>query len=162
MPVRCAAIVALGMFADPQAFESLVACLAARTSLECRHAVQALVALGDPRRRDPFLEALKTEVNPLVRFELIKALSVFLDEEVLEALIQRLTDRDEDVRATAAVALGKMGQSRAIPALQRMALTDTNQETTIHGLYTLNSSVAKRAIQMILHPEQEHDLDWPD
>ena len=126
MPVRCAAIVALGIFADRQAFDPLVACLAAPISLERKNAVQALVALGDPRSRDTFLGALKTEMNPFVRAGLIKAVSVFPEEAVLETLIELLTDRDEDVRAVAAIALGKMGQPRAIPALQQMALTDTH------------------------------------
>lgn len=162
MPVRNAAIVALGTFADRQAFDPLVTCLAAPISLERKNAVQALVALGDPRRRDAFLDALKTEMNPFVHMRLIKAVSVFPEEEVLETLIELLTDRDEDVRAVAAIALGKMGQPRAIPALQQMALTDTNQETSIHGLWEQNSSLAKRAIQMILHPEQEQGIGWPD
>jgi HEAT repeat protein len=162
IPVRSAAIVALGAFADRQAFEPLVACLAAPTSLERKHAVQALVALEDPRRRDPLLDALKTEMNSSVRVELIKAVSVFLEEKVLEMLIQLVSDRDEDVRAVAVIALGKMRQPRAIPALQQMALTDTNQETLIHGLWEQNSSLAKRALQMILDPEQEQDIGWPD
>lgn len=162
MPVRNAAIVALGTFADRQAFDPLVTCLAAPISLERKNAVQALDALGDPRRRDAFLDALKTEMNPFVRVGLIKAVSVFPEEEVLETLIELLTDRDEDVRAVAAIALGKMGQPRAIPALQQMALTDTNQETSSDGLCEQNSSLAKRAIQMILHPEQEQGIGWPD
>jgi HEAT repeat protein len=162
LPVRLAVIGALGTLADPQAFEPLVACLAAPISLERKQAVQALVALGDPRRRDAFLDALKTEPNPKVRAVLIKALSVFPEEEILETLMEQLTDRDEDVRAVAAIALGKMGQLRAIPALQQMTLTDTNQETSIHGLWELNSSVAKRAIHMILHSEQSQDIGWPD
>src|SRR5260370_34954930 len=101
-------------------------------------------------------------MNPFVRVGLIKAVSVFPEEEVLETLIELLTDQDEDVRAVAAIALGKMGQPRAIPALQRMALTDTNQETRIDGLREQNSSLTKRAIQMILHPEQEQDIVWQD
>ena len=162
MPVRNAAIVALGTFADQQAFAPLVAHLTAPISLERKNAVLALVALEDSRREDAFLEALKTERNPSVRVELIKALSVFPDEKVLETLIERLTDEDGDVRAVTAIALGKMGLPRAIPALQQMALTDTNQETSIHGLSIQNSSIAKQAIQMLLHPDQEQAIDWPD
>lgn len=161
IPVRNAAIVALGTFGDQRAFEPLVACLASSSSLERRNAVQALVVLGDPRRCDPFLEALKRETRTSICIALIKAVYEFPEEKVLETLITLLTHRDEDVRATAAVALGRIGQSRALPALQHMALTDTNHETTIRGLWVLNSSVAQRAIDMILHPEQEHVLDWP-
>ncbi len=162
MPVRNAAIVALGMLADREAFEPLVACLIATISLERKNAVQALVALGDPRRLGPLLDALRTEVNSSVRLEIIKAISAFPKEEVIETLIRLLTDRDEDVRVVAAIALGKIGQPHAIPALEQMALTDTNQETVIHGLWETNSFVAKQAIKMILHPDGEQDLDWPD
>lgn len=162
MLVRCAAMIALGTFADRQIFDSLVPFLASTVSLERKNAVQALVTSEDPRRRDAFLDALKTETNLFVRVQLIKALSVFHEEKVFEMLIEQLTDQDEDIRAIAAIALGKMGQPCAIPALQQMVLTDTNEETSIHGLCELNSTIAKRAIQMILHPEQEQNIDWPD
>jgi HEAT repeat protein len=161
MPVRLAAIAALGTFANPQAFEPLVACLASPITLERRNAVQALVALGDPRRCDALLQALKTEKNPSIRGAMIKAVSVFPKQEVLEGLMERLGDREPYVRAVAAIALGKMGQPRAIPALQQMALTDTNQETFLQRGSERNSSIAQRAIGKILHPEQEQDLDWP-
>jgi HEAT repeat protein len=162
MPVRNAAIVALGTFGDRRAFDPLVACLASSSSLDRKNAVQALVALGDPRRCDPFLEALKTEKQPSICMALIRDLSVFPGEKVLASLLELLTHQDEDVRATAAVALGKMGQSRALPALQHMALTDTNHETTLRGLWVHNSSIAQQAIHIILHPEQEQALDWPE
>jgi HEAT repeat protein len=162
MPVRNAAIVALGMLSDRQAFEPLVGCLAASTSQERGNAVQALVQMGDSRRRDPLIAALKIERTPSVRQKIVKAISVFPDDEVIEMLIQCLMDLDEDVRATAAVALGKIGHPRAIPALEQMMLSDTNQETFIHHLWIDNSAVARQAIDMIRYPEQEHDLDWPD
>lgn len=119
------------------------------------------MALDDPRWRDPCLEALKIEISPSIFMDLIKAVSVFPEEKVLEAFLELLTHRDEYVRATAAIALEKMGQPRAIPALQHMALTDTNYEVFILGLVIRNSSVAQQTIHMILHPEQEHILDWP-
>ena len=162
MPVRNAAIVALGTLADPSAFEPLATCLAASTSLERGNAVQALVLIGEPRRRDPLVAALKIERVPSVRQKIVKAISVFLDDEVIETLIQCLMDPDEDVRATAAVALGKIGHHRAIPALEQMMLNDTNQETSIHDVWVYNSEVARQAIDMIRYPEQEHNLDWPD
>lgn len=162
MLVRNAAIVALGTLADSQAFDALVSCLNSHISLDRKNAVHAIVALGEPRRLDVFLDTLKTEKNRTVLAALIKAVSVFPTEEVLETVTRFLTDRDEDVRAVAATALGKMGLPAAIPALQHMALTDTNQETSIHNLWVINSCVARDAIQMILHPEQSQDFAWPD
>lgn len=93
---------------------------------------------------------------------IIKGLSAFADDgEVIAALIQQLQAPDEDVRATAAVALAKMRAGAAVPALQHMMQTDTNQETTIHGLWVANSGVAKWAIAMILSGQQASELDWP-
>src|SRR5258708_218398 len=56
-PVRNAAIVALGELRDQEAFDALVACLAASMSHERRNAVQALVALGNPQMRRPLVQA---------------------------------------------------------------------------------------------------------
>jgi len=88
--------------------------------------------------------------------------SGFIVSQEHYTLLELLAHQDEDVRATAAVALGKMGQSRALPALQHMALTDTNHETTLRGLWVHNSSIAQQSIHILLHPEQEQALDWPE
>lgn len=160
--VRSAAIVALGDVQDQDAFADLVTCLVASTTHEQSNAVRALVALGGERIRDPLLQALSHQTDPFVCFDIIKGLSAFADDgEVIAALIQQLQAPDEDVRATAAVALAKMRARAAVPALQRMMQTDTNQETSIHGLWVHNSSVAKMAIATILSGQQASELDWP-
>jgi HEAT repeat protein len=160
--VRSAAIVALGNVQDQESFPDLAACLAAPTSHERRNAVLALSALGGERVRSPLVQALAHETNPFVCLDMIKALSAFADDkEVIDVLIQKLQAPDEDVRAAAAVALAKMRARAAIPALQYMAQTDTNQETSIHGLWLVNSSVAKMAIVAILSDQPPSELDWP-
>jgi HEAT repeat protein len=160
--VRSAAIVALGDLQDQDALADLVACLAAATTHEQSNAVRALVALGGERMHDPLLQALSQKTDPFVCFGIIKGLSTFADDgEVIDALIQQLQAPDEDVRATAAVALAKMRTHAAVPALQHMMQTDTNQETSIHGLWVANSSVAKMAIATILSGQQASELDWP-
>jgi HEAT repeat protein len=160
--VRSAAIVALGNLQDQESFSDLVACLGAPTSHERRNAVLALSALGGQRVRSPLVQALTQETNPFVCPIIIKALSAFADDsEVIDVLIQELQAPDEDVRATAAVALAKMRARAAIPALQDMAQTDTNQEISIHGLWVYNSSVAKMAIVAILSDQPPAELDWP-
>lgn len=160
--VRSAAIVALGDLQDQDSFADLVACLAAPTTHEQHNAVRALVALGGERVRDPLLRALSYRADDVVCSNIIKYLSAFADDgEVIAALIQQLQAPDEDVRATAAVALAKMRARAAVPALQHMMQTDTNQETNIHGLWVTNSIVAKRAIATILSDQQASELDWP-
>jgi HEAT repeat protein len=160
--VRSAAIVALGTLEDQDSFAQLVACLAAPMSHERRNVVQALIALGDERMRRPFMQALTHESNWSVSLAIIKGLSAFAhDDEVIDALIEQLQAPDEDVRAAAAVALAKMRARAAIPALQYMAQTDTNQETSIHGLWIYNSRVAKMAIVAILSDQSSSELDWP-
>ena len=112
--------------------------------------------------RSPLVQALAHETNPFVCLDMIKALSTFADDkEVIDILIQELQAPDEDVRAAAAVALAKMRARAAIPALQYMAQTDTNQETSIHGLWVVNSGVAKMAIVAILSDQSPSELDWP-
>ena len=159
--VRSAAIVALGDLRTRNPLP-LVACLAAPMSHERRNAVHALIALGDERMRIPWCRPCLTRRNWSVCFAIIKGLSAFADDgEVIDALIQQLQAPDEDVRATAAVALAKMRARAAVPALQHMMQTDTNQETSIHGLWVANSSVAKMAIATILSGQQPSELDWP-
>jgi hypothetical protein len=161
--VRSAALMALGQLRDQEAFDALVACLSAPTSHERCNAIQALVALGDLRMREPLAHAVRAEHVSYVRCDIIKALSTFRgDRMVTDALIAVLTDPDEEVRATAAVALGNMRAASALPALQQMAATDTGDETTINGLWETVSWVAQQAIRMIRYPEQPVDLDWPD
>ena len=160
--VRSAAMAVLGALRDQEAFVLLTDCLQAATTHERRNAVQALVALGNPQMRDPLIRTLEEEPHFSVRIVIIQALSTFHgDEETINTLIRRLTDRDEDVRATAAVALAKMGASSAIDALEQMALTDTNQETLINGLVTTNSSVARQAIEILLTESSPSTLEWP-
>ncbi len=162
-PVRNAAITAVGDLRDQQSFDALVACLASPMSLERSNAAQSLVALNHPGTCEPLVQALKVDSSPIVRQAIIKALSGFpRDAGVIAVLIAMLTDADEDVRATAAMALAKMRASEAIAALQHMALTDTNHETTINGLWIANSSVARQAIEIIRSHAASSDLDWPD
>jgi hypothetical protein len=65
------------------------------------------------------------------------------------------------VQALMALGDERMRASTALPAMRHMMQTDTNEETTIHGLYVLNSSVARMAIATILSGQQPSELDWP-
>ncbi len=160
--VRSAAIVTLGELRDQEAFDLLIGCLQAATTHERRNTVQALVALRNPQMRVPLILQLETEPRFLVRIAIIQALSTFrADEETIDALIRRLTDHDEDVRATAAVALAKMGASKAIDALDQMARTDTNHETLMKGLATCNSTVARQAMEILLAKAPVSAMVWP-
>lgn len=162
-PVRNAAIIAIGNLRDQESFDALVACLASSMPLERSNAVQSLVALNNPGMREPLVQALRVDSSPTALQAIIRTLSAFpRDAEVIAVLIATLTDANEDIRATAAVALAKMRASEAIAALQRMALRDTNHETTINGLWIANSSVARQAIEMIRSHDASSDLDWPD
>lgn len=160
--VRSAAIVALGNVQDHDSFDDLLACLAAPTSHERWNAVLALMALGGKRVQNSLAQALTHEANPSVCLVIIKGLSAFAaDDKVIDGLIQKLQAPDEDVRAATAVALAKLGARAALPALQHMAQSDTNQETTIHGLWVANSTVAQMSIDAILTGQQPPELDWP-
>jgi len=160
--VRSAAIRALGDLKDEHSFAELVTCLAAATSHERIQAVHALIALGNPQMRTPLIHAVTAEPHYSVRIAIIKALSNFYtDIKVVTVIIHCLTDPNEDVRATAAVALAQMGATQAIPALQRMALSDTNHETMMNGMYTAISAVARQALAVLRGQTQHRSLPWP-
>jgi HEAT repeat protein len=160
--VRAAAIGALGQVRDVESFDALVACLAAPMSIDRKSALRALVALGDPRMCEPLVRALQNEPHFPERMKIITVLSMFsVDEEVVNAIVRALEDSEENVRGTAAVALSRMRAVKALPALERMALTDTNHETRINGLDELNAWVAQRAIEIIQAPGRHEELEWP-
>lgn len=162
-PVRNAAIVALGIVHDQEAFDALVMCLSAPTSQERINATQSLGILGHSGVQQPLLRAFQVETEPRVRIAIIKTLSAYPEDgDIIDALIQVITDPDEEIRATTAIALAKMRATKALPALQQMAMMDTNQETMMNGLWTRNNTIAQRVIKIILSLEQQIDLNWLD
>jgi len=81
-------------------------------------ATEALVGLNDTRAVEPLIKALKDE-NSEVRENAVWSLRDLGDTRAVEPLIQVLKDENEDkwVRWSAALALGKLNDSRAVGPL---------------------------------------------
>jgi HEAT repeat protein len=120
--VRKTAAYALGQYASTQSTPALVAALARDKDVEVRAA--AVVALGqykDPEVVGPLAAALKDK-NEFIRAYAARALGVNgrASETAVNELIRLLTsDQAGEVRRQAATALGLIGASAAVPALER-------------------------------------------
>lgn len=78
--------------------------------------IQALGAIGDPAAIEVLLEYLEHR-RPDARIASLFALEGFNDPRITAAFENKLRDSDPQVRATAALALGKRGNTKTVPIL---------------------------------------------
>ena len=86
---------------------------------------QAAAALSRQKELPPqavstVMGRLPIETNPEVRRVLIEMAAHLADRQLTPQLIERLTDADQDVRWSAVMALGKIGDRRALPYLRKV------------------------------------------
>ncbi len=105
------------------------------------------------RLKDEDIGALVPAVNAEhaigVRAEVIRVLAMRGVETAIEELLIALEDKDPQIIATSATALGDLGDIRAIPALVELLRSNTNEEVRIailRGLGRFNSRTAVDAI----------------
>lgn len=153
-PVRYAAIQALGKLGDTRAVESLIEALKDRRAWLVSAAARSLGELGDRRAVAPLLRTLKRKgyaprsgfkVN--VESDVIRALG---DLHVFETVVAALEHEEWPVRRQAALTLGRMGDTRAVPALIR-ALDDPDT----HGRHYPVREAAGEALQQLGYPLAE-------
>ena len=124
--VRTIAAEALGRIGDPKAIKGLMALFKDTSKLVRVAATIALTQIGEPTV-EPLIEGLKDE-NFQVRLHSVQALggitsdyptgrSWLQDSRPVPPLIALLKDKDRAVREDAAIALGMIGDSSAVPAL---------------------------------------------
>src|SRR6266571_4028314 len=124
--VRTIAAEALGRIGDPKAIKGLMALFKDTSKLVRVAATIALTQIGEPTVA-PLIEGLKDE-NFQVRLHSVQALggitsdyptgrSWLRDSRPVPPLIALLKDKDRAVREDAAIALGMIGDSSAVPAL---------------------------------------------
>ncbi len=108
-------------------------------------ALNVLIKIGKPAV-PALIEALQDQSNPFTRrWEAAKALGVIKDEGAVEPLIKAMSDENEVVRRVTAEALGKLGDTRAIPVLKK-ALKDPKyyyDKRTGRNRYYTRESAAK-------------------
>jgi HEAT repeat protein len=119
--VRRYLALALGRLGDPRAVPVLRAAALGSDDSETRiYATWALGSIADPEALGD-LVTLAGADDVGVRKTAVHALGSFAGEaEVREVLAGRLGDPAPDVRWNAAVALGRSGDTRAVPELRRM------------------------------------------
>ncbi len=135
---------ALGEIGDLQAVEPLIAVL--NKPFVAGRAIEALAKLGDPRMVEPLIRLFKAQ--PVSSIATI--LGNFGDRRAVEPLIDALQDRDPSVRFYVARALGKLGDKRALPALEWTRTHDTEpilDRKSVRGKSV--SDAATKAIERI-------------
>jgi HEAT repeat protein len=120
---RMLAAEALGQFGDVRAVEPLVGALADRSWDVRAAAARALGAIGDARAVSPLIRAM-SESDLGVRDAAAEAL-VNIGPPAFDDLVGALDDPSWDVRRTAALALGRLGDQRATGRLL-LALRDNS------------------------------------
>jgi HEAT repeat protein len=114
--VACAAAESLGRFGGQRAVEPLLGCLERpQLGLVC---AEALGRLRDRRALQPLLRCLR-HADQQTRLAAIEALGELGDPQAAEPIhaLSRNSDESEYVRRTAVLALGKLGDKRAIKTL---------------------------------------------
>lgn len=110
----------LGRLKDASAFEPLLVCITSRSPQVRENAVMALGLLGDRHAVPYLIKCLKDEAKG-VRYQTVAALGMLKEVGVFEALVETLADdSDEQVRGSAAEALGLIGDPRAVEVLIRV------------------------------------------
>jgi HEAT repeat protein len=116
--VRWKAVVALGEIGDARAVEPLIAALNDAWCVQWR-AVVALGEIGDARAVEPLIAYLKEPIifrgGPLPRYAVIALGKI--GSPAVEPLIAALKDKDWSSRERAVVALGEIGDARAVEPL---------------------------------------------
>ncbi len=92
------------------------------------------------QRLAPFLDLPSPDIR------LIECLEYIGDKRLIPRLIELLGDSDASVRRFAASALGRIGDLRALPALEHLAETDAHQYE--NGVYGVREA-ARRSIKLI-------------
>lgn len=118
--VRAAAAAALGEISDANAVQTLVNILENDNVLEVREsAAKALGTLADPRALPALVKTLEAS-DASLRVYAVDALGALADKSVVPRVSEMLvSDENSGVRESAAVALGKLRDPTACPALRR-------------------------------------------
>ncbi len=95
----------------------------------------------DPAEREQvsreFAEQLRTETNPLVRINLVRALGAFPTETAAEALRTAITDSDSEVRMAACDAWERRGGREALETLAAVVGSDTSLDVRLAATRSL-------------------------
>jgi HEAT repeat protein len=137
----------LGFIRSKRVVKPLVDLLYRSTDANMRSAIiYALGLIGDKRALIPLLEVLRdVKGESSVRAHAAEALAFLRRSEAVSSLINSLKDESSEVRFWSAYALGEVGDVRALPELERVALSDHD---SLPGWWSI-SKEATNAIEAI-------------
>jgi HEAT repeat protein len=134
-PARAAVTKALGQIKDPRSVEALIWALKDDDVTVRRRAATALGQIGDVKAIGPLVEAIERDFDHIVVHSAIIALNLIARaraDDALNRLISDLNQVNIKVRASATVALGWLGDQRAIRPL--LAALNKTTEPYLQGL----------------------------
>lgn len=132
--IRTYILQALGKVGDESALPAILNAVGDSNSTIRRFAVSALADLGDTRAVDALIGALN-DSDTDIRAAAVTALGKFGDKRAENALIALLDDKVENpdgigeisVRAQAVIGLGHLRSNQALPLLNQMMATESNE-----------------------------------
>lgn len=132
---RSAYAIALGLAGDPLAVPALLDVLQdghAESSLRGYTAV-ALGLIGDDRAREAVKTALAVETDRSLRVQTAIAAGLLADGTVVQSLVDVLTSGEDSqyILGSVSLALGQIGDERAVPPLVAIALDAKNERADL-------------------------------
>jgi len=150
---------------DPLSFEQLIEELEHPDSGRCWDAINALGASGDRRAVSPLIAALEKDMEQRkgVAMAIIPALGHLKDDRAVPLLIKALNDLDEDWlgREAAALALGDIGSTKAVPDLIRAAWLPETREVAVEALAAIGDPRATGVLLSALSDQEEPEAQEP-
>jgi len=124
--IRTYILQALGKVGDESALPAILDAVKDSNSTIRRFAVSALADLGDTRAVDALIGALNDSETD-IRVAATMALGRLGGKRAENALIALLDDKEISVRAQAVIALGHLRSNQALPLLNQMMATESNE-----------------------------------
>jgi HEAT repeat protein len=155
--VRMAAGRALGRIRDPRALAPLIEALSAPESWLPPRVAEVILQFG-PIACDALLERLATRGDPGARAWAAEILGELKQPKSVQALLTAMSDLQDQVRARAAGALGKIGDRRAVPDLIHLMLGDPVPYVRIQSVRALGAIGDARALHHLI--DSLKDGEW--
>jgi len=128
-------------------------------------AVELMYRFHDPKAISVLQQTLSMEIEPSIRKKAVVMLKDTAEKQsenrstAIQNLILALKDPDKDMRIAALLALGDIGDFRAVPAITEM-LDDYDSEVRMQALHTLGELQDKRqAAYQVLIRQLRNEYD---
>jgi len=160
--VRSSAAEKLGHFADQEVIKALIPKLEDESYFVRSWSAESLGKIGDSQAIVPLVTALSKEKEIEVSCAIVRALGQFKGEShAVEALLPLLKnpEYDSDLRCQVALALGKLGDSKAVPPLIQ-TLSDKDDNVRFCSIEALGSLGDERALPILTHIMEKEEWGY--